>query len=242
MAYKGDPKMNSRDRNGLYGEGSVRPCGSDRKCDSRQSRISTTRAVTSSGSDMIAVSRPKNARFAYTRMRYAKVVSMLVMCAAAIVVVSAIAHASVVTEKATAPPIVQGPPVTPYLLWGYTYDGVGGPVECNITVTNLNTGDSNTTNSWQVDPWPLDGYYELDLANQLESGVTVGDIINVTAIERNGTSIGWNEMAVPGGGSMHIDVTLSGTWIPEFPMVIVPVMGMVALFAVVRLRRRGEEQ
>lgn len=237
--------MNSRDRNGLYGGGNIRPCGSDRKCDSRSSRIDTTRAVASSGSDMNAISRPKNLRSTYARMRYAKIVSMLVICAAATIVVSAIAHASVDTEKAAAPAApVPAPPLTPYLLWGYTTDALGNPVECTITVINLRTGEVNTTNSFIVPPWPLDGYYEIDLANQFPSSYLDGDLINVTAI--NGTSIGWigwNESAVPGGGSMTMDVTLDGTWeIPEFPMVIAPVMGMLALFAVVRLRRRREEQ
>ncbi|MBE3042296.1 hypothetical protein IMZ48_06895, partial [Candidatus Bathyarchaeota archaeon] len=95
-----------------------------------------------------------------------------------------------------------------------------------------------------VPPWPLDGYYEIDLNNPLifPSTYLDGDLINVTAIDRTGTSIGWNESAVPGGPTMTMDVTLTGTAIPEFPMVIVPVMGMLALFVVVRLRRRGEEQ
>jgi hypothetical protein len=244
MAHEGDMKMNSRDRNGLFGGGSIRPRGNDSRCDSRSSGASIARAIAASGSDLIVVSRPKKARSAYSRMRYAKIVSMLVICAAAIVVVSAIAHASVDPEKAAspaAPPALA--PGPPYLLWGSTYDGVGSPVECIITVTNLNTGDFNTTNSWQVDPWPLDGYYEIDLQNQFTSGVTIGDIINVTAIECNGTAIGWNESAVPGGGSMSMDVTLTGTVeIPEFPMAILPVTGMLALFAVVRLKRRGHGQ
>jgi hypothetical protein len=176
-------------------------------------------------------------------MRYAKIVSMLVMCAAATIVVSAIAHASVDTEKTAAPAAPSAlAPGPPYLLWGNTYDALGDPVECDITVTNVNTGEINTTNSYIVPPWPLDGYYEIDLQNQFPSGVQIGDLINVTATDRSGTTIGWNESAVPGGGSMNMDVTLTGTAIPEFPMVIVPVTGMLALFAVVALIRRGEEQ
>lgn len=237
--------MNSRDRNGLYGGGNIRPCGSDRKRDSRSTRVNTARAVESSESNMIVKSRPKHPRSAYARMRYAKIVSMLVICAVATVVVSAIAHASVDTEKVAAPAApALGPPLTPYLLWGYTTDALGNPLECDITVTNVRTGEVNTTNSYIVPPWPLDGYYEIDLANQFTSGYLDGDLINVTAI--NGTSIGWigwNESAVPGGGSMTMDVTLDGTWeIPEFPMVIAPVAGMLALFLVMRLKRRGEDQ
>jgi len=238
--------MNSRDRNGLYGGGKVRPYGSDRKCDSRSNRIDATRAVASSGSDMIATSRPKNPRSTYARMRYSKIVSMLVICAAATIVVSAIAHASFDTEKAAAPaapPAQDAPPVTPYLLFGYTMDPLGNPFECDITITNLRTLEVNTTNSYIVPPWPLDGYYEFDLANGPLLGYVDGDPYNVTAISVSGTLIGWNESAVPGGGSFPMDVTLNGTVeIPEFPMAIVPVTGTLALFAVVALIRRREEQ
>jgi hypothetical protein len=226
--------MNSRDRNGLYGGGNIMPCGSDRKCNSRSSGINTTLAVDSSGSDLIVASRPKKARSAYARMRYAKLVSMLVICAAATIVVSAIAHASVDTEKAAAPPAAPGPP---YLLWGFTLDTGSNPVGCTITITNLRTLESNTT----IVSDPSDGYYECDLQNGLPSAYQDGDLINVTAVA--GTSIGWNELAVPGGPTMHMDVTLTGTVvIPELSMVIIPVMGMLAVFAVVRLKRRGEEQ
>ena len=233
--------MNSKDRNGLYGGGSIQPRSSDRERDSRSNRFNTARVVDSSAGDKIGMSRTKNLRSAYARMRYAKIVSMLVMCAAAIVVVSAIAHASVDPEKAAPAAPVQGPPVTPYLLWGYTTDILGNPVECDITVINLRTLEVNTTNSYIVPPWPLDGYYEIDLANMFNSSYLDGDLINITAIDRTGTSIGWNESAVPGGGSMTMDVTLDGTVeIPEFPMAILPVTGMLALFAVVRLKRRGQ--
>jgi hypothetical protein len=233
IAREEGSKMNSKDRNGLYGGGSIRPCGSDRKCNSRSSRINTTRVAATSGSDMITISRPKRLRSTYSRMMYVKFASMLVMCAAATIVVSALVA-----------PVVKAPPGTPYLLYGYTYDALGNPVEADITVTNLNTGEVNTTNSYIVPPWPLDGYYEIDLNNQFPSGCTDGDLINVTAIDISGTIIGWNESAVPGGGSMTMDVTLNGTYsgIPEFPTVIVPVAGMLALFAVVSLRRRGEDQ
>lgn len=235
--------MNSRDRNGLYGGGNIRPCGSDSKCDSRSRRIDTTRAVASSGSDMNAISRPKNLGSTYARMRYAKIVSMLVICAAATIVVSAIAHASVDTEKAAAPPIALADlPNIPYLLWGYTTDALGNPYECYVTITNLRTGEVNTTNSFIVPPWPLDGYYEFDLANGPLLGYLVGDMYNVTAVSAVSGTIGWNESAVPGGGSMWMDVTLTETVIPEFPMVIVPVTGMLALFVVMRLKRRGEDQ
>jgi len=236
--------MNGRDRNGLYGGGSIKPHTSDREHGVQSNRIKTTRVVESSAIGTIAVSRSKNLRSTYARMRYVKIVSMLVICAAATVLVSTIAHASVDAAKTAAP--VAPAPGPPYLLYGYTYDNGGSPVECDIVVKNMRTGEVNTTNSYIVLPWPLDGYYEIDLQNQFPSAYQEGDLINVTATDRTtGTYIGWNESAVPtpAGGSMTMDVTLNGTvGIPEFPMVILPVTGMLALFAVVRLRRRGEEQ
>jgi hypothetical protein len=75
------------------------------------------------------------------------------------------------------------------------------------------------------------------------SGILPLDTVNVTATL--GTLIGWAEAQIPdpAGPYINIDVTLheGGAPIPEFPTVIVPVAGMLALFAVVSLRRRGEE-
>ncbi|MBU0624394.1 MAG: hypothetical protein KJ672_06060, partial [Candidatus Thermoplasmatota archaeon] len=107
-------------------------------------------------------------------------------------------------------------PQLPYFLCGYTTDAFGNPVGCDIAVTNVRTGEVRTTNSYQVPPWPLDGYYQIDLANDFPSGYLVGDLINVTAA--SGTLIGWNESAVPGGGCVIMCVTLTGTvGIPDFP-------------------------
>lgn len=227
--------MNSRDRNGLYGGGNMRPCGSGRKCDSRSSRISTTRVVASSGSDLKAISRPKNPRSARAGIRFAKIVSMLVICATAITAVSAITHASVDSEKVIAQDLLP-----PYTLEGLTTNEAGTVYyACSITVTNIRTGESNTTTSFESD-----GYYTMDLQHQWPGAFIFGDLVNVTAINDTNMLIGWNEQPIPGGPGMWIDVYMNGTWdgIPEFPMVIVPVTGMLALFAVVSLKRRAEDQ
>jgi len=101
-----------------------------------------------------------------------------------------------------------GPPLTPYLLYGYTTDALGIPYECYVTITNLRTGEVNTTNSFQVDPWPLDGYYEFDLANDIILGYMVGDLYRVDAVSVSGTMAGSTTAAVPGGGAFPVDVTL----------------------------------
>jgi len=215
--------MNRRERNGLYGSGNFRPCDSDRKCNS-------------SLRNLIAISRPKRLGSAYARMRYAKIVSMLVICAAAITVVSAVAYSSVSSEKARALDLLP-----PYTLEGLITDSLSNSYNCTVTVTNVRTGESNIT--WSD---PFDGYYRMDIQHALPSAFLPDDLINVTAINVTADLIGWNERRVPTppGGSFWLDVTLNGTYseIPEFPMVIVPVLGMMILFVAVGLTRKGREQ
>lgn len=161
---------------------------------------------------------------------------MLVICAATITVVSAIAYASVNSEKVRALDLLP-----PYTLEGLITDSVGSSYNCTVIITNVRTGESNIT--WSD---PLDGYYRMDIQHAFPSAFLPGDLINVTAINDTAMLIGWNEQPVPTppGGSMWMDVLLDGTYsgIPEFPMVILPVMGMMALFVVVGLRRKGREQ
>jgi hypothetical protein len=104
-------------------------------------------------------------------------------------------------------------PGPPYLLWGFTLDALGNPVECYVTITNLRTGDIGYTDSFQVDPYPLDGYYQFDLQNSLPSAYLPGDLIKVDAVSASGTMTGSSTSAVPTppGGSMNIDVTVAGT-------------------------------
>ena len=86
--------------------------------------------------------------------------------------------------------------------------------------------------------------YSVDLS-ELPSGWAFGDLINVTATKD--IEIGWNEGYVTDNPDAYdfINVNLNGTWvppIPEFPMVILPVGGMIVLFAAVSLGRKSEEQ
>ncbi|MBU0623265.1 MAG: PKD domain-containing protein [Candidatus Thermoplasmatota archaeon] len=113
---------------------------------------------------------------------------------------------------APAPGAVALAPGPPYLLWGYTLDALGNPVECYVTITNTRTGEIGYTDSFQVIPWPLDGYYEFDLQNSLPSAFLPGDQINVDVVSVSGTMTGSNQKVVstPPGGSMNIDVTVTG--------------------------------
>ena len=126
-----------------------------------------------------------------------------------------------------------GPPVTPYLLYGYTTDALGTPYECYVTITILRTGEVVNTNSFQVDPWPLDGYYEWDLANNLALGYLPGDLIKVDAVSVSGTMSGSVTAAVPGGGAMPVDVTLTssvphGTFIKTITLTVTDIKGQTS--------------
>ena len=115
------------------------------------------------------------------------------------------------SNMASAPIIAQAIP-PPYLLWGYITDALGDPVEAYVTITNMRTGEIGYTDSFQVIPWPLDGYYEFDLQNGLPSAFLPGDQINVDVVSASGTMVGsvQTNVPTPTGGSMNVDVTVIG--------------------------------
>jgi hypothetical protein len=237
--------MNSRDRVGLDGGGRIKSCGSNRDCDYR-SRIDTTRAVGSRVSNASVVSRPMSLRSAYARMRSAKTISMLIVCATAILIVSAIVLASVGKENAPLPKTSRDAkdnqpvpaPGQPFLVRGIVRDSVGAiVVGADVTITNMRLGVPIAVGTWVSE---FDGYYEYDMGYETSGGVLPGDVMNVVAVK--GTLTGSVDATVPdpAGPYINVDVTVL-TAIPEFPTVIVPITGMLALFAVVSLRRRGEE-
>jgi hypothetical protein len=117
---------------------------------------------------------------------------------------------------APAPGAVARAPGPPYLLWGYVTDTLGDPVEAYVTITNMRTGEIGYTDSFQVDPWPLDGYYEFDLQNGLPSAFLAGDQIKVDVVSASGTMTGSTTSSVPTppGGSMNIDVTATAAAVP----------------------------
>jgi len=126
-------------------------------------------------------------------------------------------------------------PPLPYTLWGYVTDSGGNPVfGCNVSITDLRTGFV-----WYNDTDYAYGYYTVDL-NTNVSGWQIGDIISVTANTGSMTGTNTGDTGLPGNeASTQVDVQLT-TAIPEFPSVLLPVLGMVVLVAVMELRRRQD--
>jgi hypothetical protein len=210
--------------------------GIDTKGDSRSRKTGMPRMVGTIERSGDVSSRSMGKRSAFTRMGYVRMTSMLlILCVATVLIVSAVAmteasQTMISSEKA--------PPLPPHPIFGYTVDadGVTPLTSCDVVLTNKATGDTLVTTSDA-----LGGIYSEDAANFL-NGYAIGDIINVTATK--GAQVGWNESAITDtpAGYDQIDVTLNGSAIPEFPMLILPVGGMIALFAVVSLKRKGKEQ
>lgn len=171
-----------------------------------------------------------------THRTYAKMIGVFFVCAIALALVAAVVHIQAGNDREQTAKSAAPPP--PQLLIGFTYAAGGGIVpSCTVTITNLRTMDVNTTTS-SADY----GYYEFDM-QMTTNGWLTGDTIRVEATDAGGTVYGMNESVTSGafGGFDWIDVTLD-TAIPEFPMAIVPIVGMVALVAVASVvRRRGEQ-
>jgi hypothetical protein len=126
-----------------------------------------------------------------------------------------------------------GPPPSSWTVQGYVYesDGVTPVVSCVVNVTNKNTG------AWNLTGVDGSGWYQFNMT-WFDGGVTLGDTINITVTR--GADIGWVEGIVP-SGPLNMDVVMGqGALIPEFPLVVVPVLGLMALFVVVSLKRRED--
>jgi hypothetical protein len=127
----------------------------------------------------------------------------------------------------------------PYSVLGYTKDGMGDPVPfCTVTITNTNTGEYVVIESDAV------GYYMYDIRNQLPSGCSTGDVIHVEAVSESLQLMGENQGTVDLENTaqpfLWLDITLDVV-IPEFSMLIVPVAGVMVLFAAVGIRRRARQ-
>jgi hypothetical protein len=222
----------------MTGVGKINGIGMDGR--SRLGRMSEARLPSSFGTGRSAVPRPRRAASAFAREKASKVLLLLVACVALVVVSAIVSTPSSSGDDPVAPPsyvpvnVSQKQPPPPYPVFGFVYDLSGVEVVgAFVNVTNTRTGEflTNVTDEY--------GYYTVDL-NLMPSRYQVGDLINVTADD--GVMIGWNESIVPDpeGAYLWIDVTL-GAVIPEFQMVMVPVVGMLALVAVIaRTRRRGQ--
>jgi PKD repeat protein len=98
-------------------------------------------------------------------------------------------------------------PAPPVPVWGFTYgpDGATPWGGCDLTITNLRTGDAVITTSDLES-----GIYVIDMS-QFQLGWIYGDILDVTATK--GTYVGWAQASVTDNpnGYIQIDVTLNGT-------------------------------
>jgi hypothetical protein len=118
---------------------------------------------------------------------------------------------------------------------GYVLDSGGvGVVGATVNITDLRTGlYNNTTVSL------TDGFYSYDLGGLGPPGSWLpGD--DVMAVAWAGPLSGSNQTTLIRDDYDWLNVTL-GVVVPEFPTVIVPISGMLVLFAVVSLKRRGDE-
>ncbi len=117
----------------------------------------------------------------------------------------------------------------PHPIVGICYDSQGNPLEgCEVTVTDITLGASGVNIS------DADGKYSFDIAN-LPGEWAVGDEILVEAVYE-GSYSGTNTTIATGAFFDVVDVHVDTTAIPEFPMVLVPVIGILALFAIARMR------
>jgi hypothetical protein len=221
-------KMNGNSRIGLDGSGASRS--------SRSRGMDIPRvAVSSHGSGMSVISRSMSSVPTGARRRHTRALSVFAVCVVAGIIISAIALVSVGYQNAAH---VQAPG-QPHAVRGYIRD-VGGvtPVAgANVNITNLRTGAySNITVSGGT------GYYNFDL-NTLAGSWDIDDAISAVAWSTSLGLSGENVTVLTGlGANEWLNVTL-GTVIviPEFPMVILPISGMLVLFAVVSFKRRHED-
>jgi PKD repeat protein len=128
------------------------------------------------------------------------------------------------------------PPPMPYNVWGYVLDSIGGMAfSVPVTITDTTTGAV-----WSTVTDTEFGYYMVDL-NLNETGWAMGHTIEVEA--NSGLEVGTNSGVAGALGyeaAMQLDITMVAV-IPEFSMLIVPVLGMVGIAAVVSLTRRREK-
>lgn len=221
------------------GSGMIGMDGARSGIERSRSNAQATRLIGSSASCMnVRSSPPKGLRSASATRRNAKLASMLLVCVAAIFVVSSVAMLPVgkvtALEPEAGPPAVNAPQ-PPYYVAGYTYDASGVTIlpDCAIQIVNLDTAEVFLGVSSGV------GFYMIDIANfgAEPSNYSVGDTVNVTATKD--LAVGWNEAVLIPGGFTPVDIILNGV-IPEFPMVVLPVVGLLAMVTIVSVRRRGK--
>ena len=125
----------------------------------------------------------------------------------------------------------------PHPIAGYCYDASNDPMPgCTVTVTYW---ESETTSYSGETTSDGDGKYQFDIA--VFPGLWLADkYVEVEAESPDGLFFGYADGYTTTGFIDFIDVVLNVP-IPEFPMVITPVVGILALFVIARIRRKKEE-
>lgn len=221
----------------MKNDGKIRPDSLGTSGGFRSMTLNASERAGLYGAGLKGTPRRNSTRRAYPRISHSKMIGLLLVCAAVIVMLSAVALAPLGKEKASQPND-EARTLAPGLshpVNGYTYDSLGALLgDCAVTVLDVRTGESVTVHSGASGPTL--GFYFTNL--QFTAWMT-GDDIQVTAVDPTGTMTGVNTTKASGGFN-QIDVKLD-TLIPEFPMVILPITGMMAMFVLVSLKRRGQE-
>jgi len=218
----------------VNGKGMIGLDDTKAKASSGPEKVKRTQLVEPSENGMKVISRSKGFRSAYERRSHGKMVSMLLVCAATIIIVSAVAVASFGKEAQPTVPGRVSVPGFPFYVIGYTTDA-GLVVIPNVVVTirDVTTGSVNKTVSDTA------GFYSFDI--QLGNpAINAGDIIRVNASTT--TLSGTNQTTATVAPYVEVWVAMSIT-IPEFTTIAIPIAGMVSILAVARVAssRREEE-
>lgn len=164
--------------------------------------------------------------------RRAKTIGLLLVFGVAIFVVSAMSLAPAAKSKMPAD-IADRPPGTPYSIAGYTYDALGVKLpSCTVVVTDVTQGLSSPT----LTSSGTTAFYSTQLQTWCPDW-EVGDELKVVATK--GIMYGENTSLVGSGPGTVINVTLN-LEIPEFPVVVVPIVGMMGLFVAMTVIRRRD--
>lgn len=212
--------MDSHDTVGLRGNGKI-------EIDHRSGMHSESR-TRFYGSGAEGLLRRKVPRSRYSGQKRVVGLLAIIACAAALIAVSSIALAPSGKVTPNVPADSQAP-LPAYFIFGTTRDEAGVPLPfCNINMTDKTTGAYNDTIVSNIT-----GVYRFDANNGLAGGVATGQIINITA--NKGVLVGYNQTAIPPLPLLKMDVTLSGVVIPEFGGMMIPLAGILSIFAIARV-------
>jgi hypothetical protein len=221
--------VNSNGKIGLDNAGNRASSGSE--------KTKRTPLVEPAESGKIVILRSKGYRSAYEGRSNSRKVSMLLVCAAAIIIFSGIALASLGAEKTARPlaPI----PQPPFIVYGHVTNSIGTLMpNIVVTVTDVTTGDSATTVTDDGTLGDLGGY-TYDISDFLID-YAPGDTIFVNATGPGATA-GSNTGTIGSNPYLGLDITLTAG-IPEFTAIVIPIVGMISIIAVARVASSRKEE